>query len=111
MAQSDFRLLPALKDHLSGHRFASDDDVKTSVMRMLKSQGTECYKAGINKLVPRVDKCHSVGGTMLKNKAVSIDNTCYPICLKWPYIHLEYMRCKLIFGLPVVGRLGYVRLS
>jgi len=25
---------------------------------------------------------------MLKNKAVSIDNTCYPICLKWPFIYI-----------------------
>ena len=106
VAQSDFHLCPALKGHLFGHRFASDDDVKTAVMRLLKSQGTECYEAGINKLVPRVDRCFSVGGNMLKNKVVSIDNTCYPVCSKWPCVHLEYMCCKPIFGLPVVGRLG-----
>jgi hypothetical protein len=41
VAQSDFHLFPALKDHLSGHMFASDDDVKTAVMGLLKSQGTE----------------------------------------------------------------------
>jgi hypothetical protein len=70
---------PALKDHLSGHRFASDDDVKTAVMRLFKSQGTEFYEAGINELIPRVDKCLIVSGTMLKNKVVNIDNTCCPI--------------------------------
>ena len=106
MAQRDFHLLPVFKDHLSGHRFASDDDVKTAVLRLFKSQGTEFYEAGINRLVPRMDKRLSVGGTMLKKKVVSTDNTCYPICSKWLYRHLEYMRCKLILGLPVVGRLG-----
>jgi hypothetical protein len=85
VAQSDFHLLPALKDHLSGHRFANGDDVETAVMRLLKSQVTEFYEAGINKLVPRVDRCLSVGGIMLKNKVVSIDNTCDPICSNWPY--------------------------
>jgi hypothetical protein len=36
LAPSDFHLCPALKDHLSDHKFASDDDVKTAVMRWLK---------------------------------------------------------------------------
>jgi hypothetical protein len=61
LAPSDFHLFPALKDHLSGHRFASDDGVKTAVMRWLKSQGTEFNEAGINKLVPQLDKCLSLG--------------------------------------------------
>jgi histone-lysine N-methyltransferase SETMAR len=62
LAPSDFHLFPALKNHLSGHKFASDDGVKTAVMRWLKSQGTEFYKAGINKLVPQLDKCLNLGG-------------------------------------------------
>jgi len=61
LAPSDFHLFPALKDHLSGHKFASDD-VKTAVMRWLKSEGTEFYKAGINKCVPQLDKCLILGG-------------------------------------------------
>ena len=28
-----FHLFPALKDHISGHKFASEDDVKIAVMR------------------------------------------------------------------------------
>jgi hypothetical protein len=44
---SDFHLFPALKDHPSGYKFASDDGVKTAVKRWLKSQGTEFYKAGL----------------------------------------------------------------
>jgi histone-lysine N-methyltransferase SETMAR len=62
LAPSDFHLFPALKDHLAGPKFSSDDDVKTAVMRWLKLQGTEFYVAGIDKLVPRMDKCLSLGG-------------------------------------------------
>jgi hypothetical protein len=36
LAPSDFRLFPALKDHLPGHEFSSDDDMKTAVTRWLK---------------------------------------------------------------------------
>jgi len=52
LAMSDLHLFPALKDHLSGHKLASDDDMKTVVTRWLKSQGTEFYKAQIKKPVP-----------------------------------------------------------
>ena len=62
LAPSDFHLFLALKDHLSGHKFTSDDDVKTAVTRWLKSQGAEFYETGINKLVPRLDKCLNLGG-------------------------------------------------
>jgi histone-lysine N-methyltransferase SETMAR len=49
---SDFHVFLTLKDYPSGYKFASDDYVKTVVTRWLKSQGTEVYEAGINKLVP-----------------------------------------------------------
>lgn len=62
LALSDFHLFSALKDHLSGHRFAGDKDVKTAVMKWLKSQDTEFYEAGINELVPQLDKCINLGG-------------------------------------------------
>jgi histone-lysine N-methyltransferase SETMAR len=62
LAPSDFHLFPALKDHLAGHKFSNDDDVKTAVTGWLKLQGTEFYEAGIDKLVPRMDKCLSLGG-------------------------------------------------
>jgi histone-lysine N-methyltransferase SETMAR len=50
LAPSDFHLFPALKDHLSGQRFAKDG-VKAAVTRWLKSQDTEFNEARINKLV------------------------------------------------------------
>ena len=54
LAPSDFHLFPALQNHLSGHKYESDDDVK--------SQGTEFYDAGFNKLVPQLDKRLNLGG-------------------------------------------------
>jgi hypothetical protein len=41
LAPSDFHLFPALKDHLSGHRLASDGDVKIAGASWSKLQGTE----------------------------------------------------------------------
>ena len=87
LVPSDFHLFSILKDHPSSYKFASDDNVKTAVTRWLKSQGTEFYKAGSNKLVPWLDRCLNLGKTVLKNKVISIDNICYLFCSKWQYIH------------------------
>jgi hypothetical protein len=40
LAHHDFHLFPALRDHLSGHKFASDADMRTAVKRWLKLRGT-----------------------------------------------------------------------
>ena len=56
LAPSDFHAFPAIKDRLSGHRFAGDEDMKTAVTRWFISGCPEFYEAGINKLAPRVDK-------------------------------------------------------
>jgi hypothetical protein len=57
---SDFHLFPTLKDHLSGQKFGSEDEIKTAVTRWLKLQGTEFYEAQIKKPVPQLNKCLSV---------------------------------------------------
>lgn len=59
--RSDFHLFPALNDHLSGHKWAGDDDMETAA-EVTKTHGTDFYEAVINKLVPRVDKCLDLGG-------------------------------------------------
>jgi hypothetical protein len=41
LAPSDFYLFPTLKDLLSGHKLASEDDVKTAVTRWSKYQCRE----------------------------------------------------------------------
>ena len=51
LALRDLHLLPALKDNLSRHTLASEDDMKTAATRWLKSQGTEFYEAQIKKPV------------------------------------------------------------
>ncbi|GBM41528.1 hypothetical protein AVEN_32332-1 [Araneus ventricosus] len=43
--------------HLSGKRFTSNSDVKTTAENWLNVQGRDFYQAGLNKLVLRLDKC------------------------------------------------------
>ena len=62
LAPSDFHLFPALKEHLSGQRFSTDDDIKSAVTKWLNAQGTDFYRVDIEKLVPRLDKCLNKNG-------------------------------------------------
>jgi hypothetical protein len=103
LAPSDFHIRPTVKDYLSDHKFASDDNVKTTVAKWLKSQGTEFCETEINKPAPRLDKCHNLVRSVLKIKVVSIDNTCYLFLFKLVIYTLQYMCCKVIFGLPLVS--------
>ncbi|KAJ4447601.1 hypothetical protein ANN_09608 [Periplaneta americana] len=51
----------------SGERFGNDEDLKTSVTRWFHSQAAEFYDRGIQKLIPRYDKClNSDGGYVEK---------------------------------------------
>jgi hypothetical protein len=90
MAPSDFHLFPALKDHLCGHKLASNDDVKTDGASWSKLQGTEFYEARINKPFPRLQKCLSFSGLIFKNTVVKKDDNCYLVCSKWQYVR-KYM--------------------
>jgi histone-lysine N-methyltransferase SETMAR len=60
LAPSDFHLFLRLKKFLSGQCFFNDDDVKEAV-KWLSSQAATFYE-GIQKLVPRYDKCLNNGG-------------------------------------------------
>ncbi|GBM06511.1 hypothetical protein AVEN_150351-1 [Araneus ventricosus] len=48
--------------HLSGPRFSSSSDVKTSAENWLNGQGRDFYQSGLNKLVLSSDKCLNVFG-------------------------------------------------
>jgi hypothetical protein len=56
LAPSDFHVLLYLKTVLGG-RWFHDDEVKEAVNTWFASQAASFYDAGIQKLVPRYDKC------------------------------------------------------
>jgi hypothetical protein len=62
LAPSDFNLFLHLKKHLAGQKFHEDDEVKNEVITWLCAQAAEFYDIGIQKLVPRLNKCLDKGG-------------------------------------------------
>jgi len=57
LAHSDFHLFLHLKKHLAGKKFDDDDEVQEEVMTCFKGQAADFYDSGIQKLVPRLNKC------------------------------------------------------
>jgi hypothetical protein len=60
LGPSDYHVFLHLKTFLDGLRF-QDDKVKEAVNTWLVSQAASFYDAGIQKLVPRYDKCLNNG--------------------------------------------------
>jgi len=54
---SDFHLFLHLKKHLIGKKFNDDDEVQEEVMTGFKGQVADFYDSGIQKMVPRLNKC------------------------------------------------------
>jgi hypothetical protein len=54
-----------LKTFLGGRRF-HDDEVKKAINTWFVSQAVSFYDAGIQKLVPRYDKCLKNGGNYVE---------------------------------------------
>jgi hypothetical protein len=50
-----------LKKFLGGRRYVEDGDVKEAMNTRFSSQVASFYDAGIQKLVPRYDKCLNNG--------------------------------------------------
>jgi hypothetical protein len=46
-----------LKKHLPEKKFYEGDEVQEEVMTWFKGQTTDFYDSGIQKLVPRLNKC------------------------------------------------------
>ena len=57
LAPSDFHLFLHLKKHLAGKKFDDDDEVQEEVMKWFKGQVAGFCDSGIQKLVPRLNKC------------------------------------------------------
>ena len=56
LAPSDFHLFLHLKKRLAGKKFDDDDKVQ-EVMTWFKGQAADFYDSGIQKLVPKLNKC------------------------------------------------------
>lgn len=57
-----FHLFLHLKKHVAGQKFHEEEEVKNEVNMWLRAQEAEFSDIGIQKLVPRVDKCIDKGG-------------------------------------------------
>jgi len=57
LAPSDFHLFLHLKKHLVGKKFDDVDKVQEEVMTWFKGLAGDFYDSGIQKLVPRLNKC------------------------------------------------------
>jgi len=53
----DFHLFLHLKKHLARKKFDDDFDVQQEVMTRFKGMAADFYDSGIQKLVPRLNKC------------------------------------------------------
>ena len=66
LAPSDFHLFLYLKRHLAGQHFDDDDEIKNEVEIWFKQQAVDFYDTGIQKLVPRLNKCLDNGGNYVE---------------------------------------------
>jgi len=58
----NFHLFLHLQKHLAGKKFNDDDEVQEEVMTWFKGLAADFYDSGIQKLVPRLNKClHNAG--------------------------------------------------
>ena len=57
LESSDFLLFLHLKKLLARKKFDDDDEVQEEVMTWFKGQSADFYDSGIQKLVPRLNKC------------------------------------------------------
>jgi len=55
-----------LKKHLAGKKFDDDDDVQKEVTARFKGQTADFYDSGIQKLVPRLNKCSDNAGAYVE---------------------------------------------
>ena len=61
MVPSDYHLFLHLKKFLGCKQFDNDNGLKDAVQKWLTSQAAAFYEEGIQKLVPRYDKCLNNG--------------------------------------------------
>ncbi len=57
LAPSDYHAFPGLKKELGGKRFADEESLRTAVENFFAKMEGSWYRAGIEKLISRYDKC------------------------------------------------------
>jgi len=62
LTQCDYWLFARVKEHLRGKRFESDDDSKTPVTASLQCLSKDEYRAAIDHLRHREEKCVDSAG-------------------------------------------------
>ena len=70
LVPSKFHLILNLKKHLTGKKFDDDDEVQEEVMTWFNRQVAGFYDLGIQKLVPRLNKCLDNAGDYVENKGM-----------------------------------------
>jgi histone-lysine N-methyltransferase SETMAR len=66
LAPSDFHVFLHVKIFRGDRRFHDDNKVKEAVNTWYASKAASFYDAGIQKLVPRYDKCLNSGGNYVE---------------------------------------------
>ncbi|GBM35322.1 Histone-lysine N-methyltransferase SETMAR [Araneus ventricosus] len=66
LAPSDFHLFLYLKRHIPGQNFHDDDEIINEVEMWFQQQVVNFYDCGIQKLVPRLNKCLDNGGNFVE---------------------------------------------
>ena len=62
-----FPLVSSPKEHLARKKFDDDDDeIQEEVMTWFKGQAADFYDSGIQKLVPRLNKCLDNAGDYIE---------------------------------------------
>jgi histone-lysine N-methyltransferase SETMAR len=62
LAPSDYDLFTCLKNWLGLQCFSSNEELVEGVKTWLSSQAADVFDTGMQKLIPRYDKCLSSGG-------------------------------------------------
>jgi histone-lysine N-methyltransferase SETMAR len=68
LAPSDYHFFTKLKEFLGGKRFSNDQEVEKAVKKWLKELAVEVYDTGIQKLVPRLQKCLDLDDDYVEKK-------------------------------------------
>ena len=65
-----FPLVSSPKETSHWENFEDDDEVQEEVMTWFKGQAADFYDSGIQKLVPRLNRCLNNAGDYVKNKVM-----------------------------------------